>query len=102
MCPGLAWAKMTRCRSYFGPVVPDAGTARKIALAVIEAHQRPELIKTYRLDVAQDSDGNWIVDQGIPPQLSKSGRIILTEGGGGLAMTIDRCTAQVSQFYLQK
>jgi len=91
-----------RCHSPFGALVPDEATARKIAVAIIGAHQSRTQARTYLLKVGRDEDGNWLAYQAIPDQRSKTGRMVVTEGGGGFEMIIDQCTAQVSQFYRAK
>ena len=94
--PCHASAPGARCQSPFGALVPDEATARKIAVAIIGAHQSPPEARTYILGVDRDKHGNWVAYQYIPAQRSKTGRMILTEGGGGFEMIIDQCTAQVS------
>lgn len=91
-----------KCSSYFGPIVPDAMTARTIAVAVIRAHQRPEKRMQYELKIGRDPNGNWSAFQGLRPARDRRGNIVVTEGGGGFSMTIDRCAGTVSDLILQK
>jgi hypothetical protein len=90
-----------KCPSVLGAAVPDAATARTIATAIIRARQSPEVMKRYTLHVDVERYGNWRVWQGIPERYDAKS-IIITNGGGGIAMTINRCTAAVSDFYFQK
>ena len=83
-------------------MVPDEATARKIAVAIIGAHQSPSEAKAYKLKVGRDAPGNWVAYQYIPAKRSKNGVMVVTEGGGGFEMIIDQCTAQVSRFYRAK
>jgi hypothetical protein len=91
-----------QCRTSIGAIVPDANTARQIAVAVIAAHQKPENSEKFELEVEPDGDSSWSAYQYIPPATGRNGEIIVTEGGGGLSMKIDRCTGAISQVYYQR
>jgi hypothetical protein len=82
--------------------VPDASMARSIALAVIAAHQKPDVSQKYVLEVEPDGTKSWIVSQDIPPVAQKNGDLLVTAGGGGISMHIDRCSGAISKAYYQR
>ena len=100
--PICANAADRKCDTAVGAAVPNAATARAIALAVIHAHQKAEVSKRYVLTVGPDGSTGWIAFQSIPPVRKPNGGFILTEGGGGLGMHIDRCSGAISELYYQK
>jgi len=95
-------AAADQCQTSIGAIVPDANTARQIAVAVIAAHQKRENSEKFELEVEPDGDSSWLAYQYIPPVKGRNGEIIVTDGGGGLSMKIDRCTGAISQVYYQK
>lgn len=100
--PVCASAAERGCSLALGPAVPDAATARAIAIAVIAARQKPEVSKRYDLKVERDSPEGWIAYQAIPPERQPNGDIVLTAGGGGIEMHINRCSGAISELYYQK
>lgn len=94
--PAVARAAEPPCDSPLGPAVPDAETARKIAMAVIAARPATPATPEYRLVVEADqgAPGNWRAYQALPAGGSL--------GGGGLSMRIERCTGRVSDLYHQR
>jgi hypothetical protein len=82
------------CPRHIGVVVPTETVAREIAEAVIRGRMRSEDISSYQLRVRpdfEDPNNLWVAYQ-IDPRAQSSMR-----GGGGLQMTIDRCSGQVIQ-----
>ncbi len=90
------------CGSAISAAVPDATTARLIALAVIAAHQKPNFSARYVLKVGPDGTKGWIAFQEIPPVAKLNGDMLVTPGGGGIGMHIDRCSGAISQLHYQK
>jgi hypothetical protein len=88
------------CHTPFGAGVPIVTTASAVAKAIMAARQRPEVTKRYVLKVEPDEDGNWTAYQWSPIQ-QRGGEFIVTTGGG-LAMTINRCTAEVTNLHGQR
>jgi hypothetical protein len=86
------------------PIVPDERAARRIAEAVIAADPHPER-GNYELRVRMDEDnpGQWIAYQHLPePRLRRPlrpGEVIVTSGGGGVEMRIDRCTGAITRLH---
>jgi len=95
-------AAADQCQTSIGAVVPDANTARQIAVAVIAAHQKRASSDQFMLKVEPDGDSSWSAYQYIPPVTGRNGEIIVTNGGGGLSMKIDRCTGAISELYYQR
>ena len=94
------------------PRVPTAEVARGIAEEVIEKrHVRiPETVvpksqipaDRYILTVEADEHDprKWRASQGLPPTPpTTDGTIVVTAGGGGMTMVIDRCTGEVSDIH---
>jgi hypothetical protein len=100
--PVCANAAGRECGSAIGAAVPDVTTARAIALAVIAAHQKLEVSKRYNLKVERDGSAGWIAFQTIPPVAKPNGDTIVTAGGGGIEMHMDRCSGAISELYYQK
>jgi hypothetical protein len=100
--PICANAADRECSSAIGAAVPDAATARAIAAAVMSAHQKAEISKRYLLEVEPDGETGWIAFQGIPAVSKPNGDTIVTMGGGGLGMHIDRCSGAISEFHYQR
>lgn len=100
--PVRASAADRRCSLALGPAVPDATTARAIATAVIAARQKPEVSKRYNLKVGRDGSEGWIAYQATPPERQPNGDIVLTAGGGGIEMHVNRCSGAISELYYQK
>ena len=100
--PACASATGRDCSSPIGAAVPNGITARAIALAVIAAHQKPDVSKTFVLEVEADGTDGWIASQDIPPIAGKNGDVLITNGGGGLKMHIDRCSGTVSQVHYNR
>ena len=91
-----------KCSAGMGAAVPNAETARAIAMAVIRAYQKAEISKRYVLTVEPSGGSGWTVFQRFPPVKKWYGDIDYTKGGGGLEMHIDRCSGAISELYYQK
>lgn len=105
LCTDSVAAAELDCPRALGPVVPNAKTAKAIAVAVIAARQSTDHAKKYRLYVESDEErpGGWIVFQSLP--FARSGDpnyINVITGGGGITMRIDRCSGEVSDMYYQR
>lgn len=95
----VALSERTDWKPPLGAAVPDEGTARAIAQAVIAA--RPVKLKEYSLKLVRSGDG-WDAAQSratTPPVRKVDGQVIAMLGGGGLHMHIDRCTGEISNMY---
>lgn len=95
-------AARRQCGSVIGAAVPDAETARAIAVAVIAAHQKPDMSRNYVPEIEPDGTKGWIVFQGIRPVLHANGDLVLNHGGGGLGFRIARCTGAISDAFYQR
>lgn len=102
MIPACASAAGRECDLALGSAVPDAATARAIATAVIAAHQKPETSTRYNLHVEADGSAGWIAYQATPPERQPNGDTVLTAGGGGIEMHINRCSGAISRLYYEK
>jgi hypothetical protein len=85
-----------------GAAVPDASTARAMALAVITSRQKPDVSKRYVLEVEPDGSKGWIAFQYVSTVTQKNGDLLVSAGGGGLRMNIDRCSGAISELYHQR
>lgn len=92
------------CQLIF-PVVPDEAAARRIAESVIAVRGSPR-DRRYVLKVMPDRDdaGQWLAFQSLPEprQPRNPRRIVVSTGGGGLGMRIDRCTGTISRLSYQR
>ena len=98
----FAPAVASPCHSPLGALVPDVQTARAIAVAVIAAHQKPNISKRYTLEIEEDGGDRWLAYQYMPPVVSASGEITVTMGGGGLSMRVDRCSGEITEVHFQR
>lgn len=93
-----------RCSLIF-PVAPDEAAARRVAEAVIAVRPHPSS-KRYDLRVERDRDdlGQWLAFQSLPRPRRREGPgwVLVTAGGGGLAMRIDSCTGAVSRLHYSR
>ncbi|WP_420382011.1 hypothetical protein [Novosphingobium sp.] len=96
--PVRASAANGECGSPIGAAVPNALTARAIALAVIAAHQKPGISKRYILEIERDGNQGWIAYQRMPPAWPWNSSF----GSGGLEMHINRCSGAISEVYYEK
>jgi hypothetical protein len=100
--PFDASAAERECGLALGPAVPDATTARAIASAVIAARQKPQVSMRYNLKIERDGSKGWIAYQAKPPERQPDGDTVLTAGGGGIEMHVNRCSGEISKLYYQK
>jgi hypothetical protein len=97
-------APAARACALIWPVAPDERAARRLAEAVIAADPHREG-RNYGLRVRADEDnpGQWIAYQHLAePRLRRPhrpGEVIVSAGGGGLEMRIDRCTGAISRLH---
>jgi hypothetical protein len=85
-----------RCPIIGGELVPSAQIAREIAEAIIRSRETSEQSSQYELRVEPSGNDAWHVFQAIPDRIEPNGTISTTDGGGGLAMRIDRCNGAIS------
>jgi len=99
---GMAASEAPSCAAVLGEAVPRAEVARKIAEAVIGARQRPEVRMRYNLRV-ETEPGVWLAYQSLRSSVQRvHNGFIVTYGGGGIAMRIDRCTGEISEMHYQR
>ena len=83
---------------------PDG--ARAAAMSVIETRESKETISKYDIKVESDSRdaGKWLVWQSLKESVvhPTGGGIMVTAGGGGLSMRIDKCTGRISDVFWQR
>jgi hypothetical protein len=88
------------CRHQDGlidrPVVPTAEVARGIFTAVAKPLQSEKVASQYILYIS-DAGTAWAVMQGLPDRPG-----MITMGGGGLTMRIDKCTGAISEMHYQR
>jgi len=88
------------CRHQDGmidrPVVPTAEVARSIFAAVAKPLQSEQTAGGYVLTIA-DEGAAWAVFQALPDRPG-----MITMGGGGLTMRIDKCTGAISEMHYQR
>jgi len=93
---------MRKCDIGVGELVPSAQVARELAEAIIRNRQTPEQRSRYVLHIEQDGNG-WIAFQALPDRAATaSGDTVITAGGGGLGMRIDRCNGAISEIHYQR
>jgi hypothetical protein len=81
-----------------GPYVPSRDVAIAIYRAVAKAIA-PDKVKEYPIIHVEDDGDRWTVSQTRREQdpRVKNGEVVVSTGGGGLSMSIDKCTGAVSQ-----
>jgi hypothetical protein len=53
--------------------------------------------------VEADETGNgWVAYQRMPMKRATNGNLIVSAGGGGIGMHIDRCSGAISDVYYQR
>lgn len=90
------------CSDRMRELVPTAEVARKLAEVIFASRQSPEYNSRYRSHVqpARDNPAKWVVYQ---HPLGRDGKELQNiRGGGGFAIDIDRCTAEISELQFQK
>lgn len=94
MAFSVAITRPVDCRS---PVALDQDSARRIAEREIAARPRPG---RFVLHVEVDRDvTRWRAWQSVAP---RPGERRTMRGGGGISMTIDRCTGAVGNLHYQR
>ena len=93
--------------SLIWPVVPDARAARRIAEAVIASDPHPNHRNYIQRVIPDDEDsGKWIAFQIQPERRLRRplqpGEVIVSAGGGGIEMRIDRCTGAISRLFYSR
>lgn len=80
-----------------GPLVRDEDAARAIFVAVADQFAGGADFSGYRVAVEESPDHRkWIVSH----DSSRPG--VSQRGGGGMSMTIDKCTGTISQVHYQR
>ena len=99
-----AGAGEQRCRVGLGEMVPTAAVARDIAVAVMRGRRTSEESADYELVVEKygKRGKKWNVRQDKKDRVMPNGDVIITAGGGGISMLIDRCDGKISKVYLQR
>jgi len=87
------------------PLAPTKAIALRIFEAVIAGQERPAIRRKYVADI-QDDGNSWTAAQSLRggdsyrqfkgPHGEAMEEVRMTEGGGGLEMRIDKCTAAIS------
>ena len=85
-----------------GPLVPDAGTAKAIFLAIERAIFPVQTPAGDSPVVATNDGDHWSVFRYAEPAALPDGSIVVTAGGGHLEMDIDKCSAAVSRVALSR
>ncbi|MEP7006581.1 MAG: hypothetical protein ABI810_11405 [Sphingomonas bacterium] len=79
-----------------GPVVPTAEVARGIFAAVAKPLQSEQAASKYVLTIA-DQGAAWAVHQALPNTPG-----MITMGGGGIEMRIDKCTGAIREMHYSR
>lgn len=81
-----------------GPYVPSREAAIAIYRAVVKAIA-PQNVRQYPIIVVEDKGDHWGIGQTRRDQLPrvKNGEVVVTAGGGGLSMSVDKCTGAISE-----
>jgi len=80
-----------------GPYVPSRRVAVAIFRAIADAIA-PNQVRTHPFILVDDEGDHWSVwrKHRAPARAAKANEVIVTAGGGGLGMSIDKCTGTVS------
>jgi hypothetical protein len=89
------------CDIAVGELVPTAQVARPLAEVIIRGQASAARTADHVLRVDQRDQGNWLVSQSLPASAPRvePDAIVVTHGGGGLQMRIDRCNGAISDVH---
>ena len=84
-----------------GPFIPNDAAARRVFLAY-RASIEPHHSRDHRTKVIVEDEGqHWSVYESIPVRATNI-KVIVVMGGGGLGMTLDKCSGAVLSASFQR